>query len=149
MVSHEIAHKAQTKKYNCGPTSLAMLLDFYNIAHVEEDLENLCETSVMHGTHHASLVKAAQSLGARVVEKENASIADLQSALEMGHPVLVNYFNPLTRVGHFAIIKGFDDEMVIFADPKNGDNFKMSFQEFEDHWHNHTKTLRGWMMHLS
>lgn len=148
MVSHQVTHKTQSKKYNCGPTSLAMLLDFYNVPHMEDELEELCETSVKHGTHHASLVKAAKSLGAQVVEKENAKISDLKEVLKTGHPVLVNYFNPLTSVGHFAIIKGFDEMSLIFADPKNGDNFKLKFEEFEALWHNHSKTLFGWMMHL-
>ena len=149
MVRHEVKHKAQNKKYNCGPTSLAMLLDFYNIPHVEDDLEALCETSPKYGTNHDGIVKAATSLGAKVVEKEQASIADIEKALKAGHPVLVNYFNPLTHVGHFAIIKGIDGQSVIFADPKNGDNFRLTFEAFENNWHNHNKTLLRWMMHLA
>lgn len=147
MVSHAVAHKIQNKKYNCGPTCLEMLFDFYEIPHVADELECLCETDVT-GTHHAKLVQAAESLGARVVEKEHAAIQDIVDALETGHPVLVNYFNPLSNAGHFAIIKGVDDESVIFADPKNGDNYQLSFDEFEGYWHNHDKTLLRWMMHL-
>lgn len=148
MVSHAIVHKAQDKKYNCGPISLEMLLNFYDIPHVAEELEALCETSPRHGTRHSGIVKAAKTLGARVVEKENANIDDIVVMLESGHPVLVNYFNPLTHVGHFAIIKGVDDGAVILADPKNGDNYRLSFEEFDGYWHNHDKTLVRWMMHL-
>jgi predicted double-glycine peptidase len=60
----------------------------------------------------------------------------------------VNYFNPVTRVGHFAVIKGVEDRHVVLADPQNGDNFKLSFEEFEKLWHNMDKTLWRWMMHL-
>jgi ABC-type bacteriocin/lantibiotic exporter with double-glycine peptidase domain len=148
MVSHAIVHKAQQKNYNCGPTCLEMLFDFYEIPHVAEELEALCETSEKHGTHHANLVKAAQSLGAHVEEKENATLSDIAEVLASGHPVLVNYFNPLTKVGHFAIIKGIDEGSVIMADPKNGDNYRLSFDEFDSYWHNHNKTLFRWMMHL-
>src|SRR5262249_23825321 len=143
---HKVTHRAQSKKYNCGPTALAMLLDFYEVPHVEEELEALCETSSRHGTHHENIVKAAKSLGAGVCVHQNATIVDIEEVLERGHPVLVNYFNPLTRVGHFAVIKGVDDGHMVFADPKNGDNYRLSFEEFEKLWHNHDKTLKRWMM---
>jgi ABC-type bacteriocin/lantibiotic exporter with double-glycine peptidase domain len=145
---HPVMHRAQIKKYDCGPTSLAMLLDFYGIAHVAEDLDALCETTAKHGTEHSGIVKAAQSLGAGVCVHENAQISDIEEVLEKGHPVLVNYFNPVTSVGHFAVIKGVDNGHVVMADPKNGDNFKLSLEAFDGLWHNHSKTLWHWMMHL-
>jgi ABC-type bacteriocin/lantibiotic exporter with double-glycine peptidase domain len=145
---HQIVHRKQTHNYNCGPTALAMLLDFYQISHVPEELEALCETSTRTGTHHDNLVKAARSLGAHVVSKDDAKIADIEKALADGHPVLVNYFNPVTRVGHFAVIKGIEDGHVVLADPQNGDNFRLPIEEFEKLWHNMDKTLWRWMMHL-
>ena len=147
-MTRTIVHKKQTHNYNCGPTALAMLLNFYSIPHVEDELEALCETSTKIGTHHANIVKAARTLGAQVSDKENASIKDIEDALKIGHPVLVNYFNPITKVGHFAIVKSLEDAHVVLADPQNGDNYRLTFEEFETLWHNMDKTLHRWMMHL-
>jgi ABC-type bacteriocin/lantibiotic exporter with double-glycine peptidase domain len=148
-VHHAVRHRAQQKKYDCGPTSLAMLLEFYDVAHETEALEELCNTSEKSGTHHDDLVEAAKSLGVNVCVHADSSIEDLRGVLTRGHPVIVNYFNPITRVGHFAVVKGIDHEMVTLADPKNGDGYRLSFADFDSHWHNMDKTLWRWMMHFT
>ena len=144
---HSVPHKSQAKTYTCGPTCLEMLLDFYGIPYDALALEELCGTCET-GTDNADLVAAAESLGAKVQAKESATIEDIVTALEGGHPVLVNYFNPLSRVGHFGVVKGIEDGALIFADPKNGDNYELTVGEFADAWHSHNKTIRGWMMYL-
>ena len=148
-VKHAVKHKAQTKNYNGGPISLEMLLDFHRIPYKAAALEKMCEATPTHGTSNAALVRAAESFGATIVVKENASTDDLIKALRRGRPVLVNYFNPITRVGHFGIVKGIEVDSVIFADPKNGDDYMLTFRDFENAWHSHDKTHRSWMMHIA
>jgi len=147
-VTHKVRHKAQQKTFTCGPTCLEMLFDFYDIAHDPEKLEDLCRSSAEYGTHNHHLVEAAESLGAEVIVKEDAVIDDIIDVLNSGHPILVNYFNPVSKVGHFGIVKGLEDDVLLFADPKNGDDYQLSVEDFSGLWHNHDKTIRGWMMHL-
>jgi hypothetical protein len=84
------------------------------------------------------------------VAKENASLQDIVDAIHRGHPVLVNYFNCKSGVGHFGVVKGVDKEQaaLILADPKQGDDYPLTFDHFQQHWHNHTKTIHAWMMYI-
>lgn len=149
-MKHAVKHKTQTNTYNCGPTCLEMLLDFYGMPYEPDEIDLLCETSPRGGTRNHKLVEAAEQLGARVMVKENAALEDIVKALESGHPVLVNYFNCKSGVGHFGIVKGVDEEKQAFllADPKNGDDYPLTFEHFSQHWHNHAKTIHAWMMYF-
>jgi len=128
-----------------------MLLDFYNIPYESEKIEMLCETSPRRGTDHGKLVEAAQQLGVKVQAKENASLEDILGALKCGHPVVVNYFNCKSGVGHFGVVKGVDRKQasLILADPKQGDDYLLTFDHFQKHWHNHAKTIHAWMMYIT
>lgn len=143
-------HKSQTTTYNCGPTCLEMLLDFYGIPYESEKMEMLCETVPRQGTHNEKLVQAAEHFGASVIVKENAQLADIVGTIERGHPVLVNYFNCKSGVGHFGVVKGADmkAKVLLLADPQNGDDYPLTFDHFQKHWHNHTNTIHAWMMYI-
>jgi len=147
---HPVPHKTQTKKYNCGPTCLEMLFDFYGIAYEPASIEALCESAPHHGTDNKKLVEAAEELGTRPVVKENASLQDIIETIRSGHPVLVNYFNCKSGVGHFGVVKGVDmkERALLLADPKQGDDYRLTFDHFLEHWHNHTKTIHAWMMYI-
>lgn len=147
---HPVPHKTQTTDYTCGPVCLEMLLDFYGVAYDHETLERLCGACPGKGTDNENLVHAAEHFGTRPIVKENASLEDIIDSIRGGHPVLVNYFNCRSGVGHFGVVKGVDikNEALLLADPKNGDDYPLTFIHFEQHWHNHTKTIHAWMMYM-
>ena len=147
-IKHPVPHKHQTTDYTCGPVCLEMLLDFYNIPYDSAEIEKLCEARPNIGTDNSRLVRAVCSLGETVVTKENASMNDIITTLHAGHPVLVNYFNVRSGVGHFGIVKGMDDEHIILADPKNGDDYSIAIDDFKTVWHDHNKIQKSWMMYI-
>lgn len=147
---HPVPHKEQVTDYDCGPTCIEMLFDFYGISYDRDKLENLCDASPGRGTDNENLVHAVESFGVQSVVKENASLEDIIETIKSGHPVLVNYFNCKSGVGHFGVVKGIDMEQKAFllADPKNGDDYPLTFGHFQGHWHNHAKTIHAWMMYI-
>lgn len=147
-MKHAVVHKTQSTDYTCGPTCLEMLLDFYGISYDPERIGSLCAAAPYRGTDNEKLAEAARALGARVVVRENALLADIVAVIESGHPVLVNYFNCRSGVGHYAIVKGVEGSAFLLADPKNGDDYPLTFGHFKQHWHNHAKTIHAWMMYM-
>src|SRR3989344_4570848 len=107
---HDVPHKQQETDYDCGPVCLEMLLDFYGVSYDEEKLERICDAGPGRGTDNDNLVRAAEHFGTRPVVKENASLEDIIETILNGHPVLVNYFNCKSNVGHYAVVKGVQQE---------------------------------------
>ena len=127
-----------------------MLLDFYEIPYESEKIEMLCESAPRLGTDNQKLVQAAREFGMNPIVKENAALEDIIETIKSGHPVLVNYFNCKSGVGHFGVVKGVDtvQKAFLLADPKQGDDYPLTFDHFQQHWHNHTKTIHAWMMYI-
>ena len=147
---HPVPHKIQSNTYNCGPICLEMLLDFHNLDYEAEVVEELCGALPGIGTENGKLANAVEHFGTKPVVKENASLDDIINSIKNGHPVLVNYFNCRSGVGHFGVVKGIDmkEQELLLADPKNGDDYRLTFGHFQQHWHDHTKTIHAWMMYI-
>ena len=141
-----IPHQMQPDNYSCGPTCLAMVLDFFGKDYERDDLLELCDTQPKKGTDNKALVAAAHAHGLCAHESENASLLNLKQHLHEKAAVIVNYFNPRSNVGHFAVVQGLDDTHVYLSDPKNGDGYSLHHDMFLSLWHNHTKTLEAWMV---
>jgi hypothetical protein len=59
---------------------------------------------------------------------------------------MVNYCNPLSGRGHYAVINGYSKEkkLVYLADPANGNDYTLRFREFKKLWHNEKNTIKKW-----
>lgn len=127
-----------------------MLFDFYGVFYDPKELHDICDASPGKGTDNENLIRAMEQFGVQPIVKENASLQDIIETISGGHPVLVNYFNCKSGVGHFGVAKGADmkGEALLLADPKNGDDYPLTFVHFRQHWHNHAKTIHAWMMYI-
>jgi ABC-type bacteriocin/lantibiotic exporter with double-glycine peptidase domain len=144
-----IPHQLQPDNYTCGPTCLAMALDFFGRSYTRDEVVELCKTKPGRGTENHALVFAIVSHGLCAHTKQRATIHDIQNAFNESAVIIVNYFNPVSNVGHFAVVQGFDDTHIYLADPKNGENYTLTHSIFSTHWHNHTKTLEAWMVTIA
>jgi len=128
-----------------------MLLGFYGVSYDPTEIETICDARPGKGTDNNNLVKAIEAAGMGPTVKENASLDDIIGAIKEGNPVVVNYFNCKSNVGHYSIVKGvdMDKNVLLLADPKNGDDYLLTFDHFQKHWHNHAKTIYAWMMYVN
>lgn len=133
----------------CGPASLKILLAHYGHALSEQELSALCGATVEHGTDHAGLVKAVETLGKRANVKTNASIEDLCASIASGDPVLVGWFSG--DGDHYSVVFDVDREFVHLMDPELEHGVRrILISDFEKVWYDfdtpeHVKVER-WMM---
>jgi ABC-type bacteriocin/lantibiotic exporter with double-glycine peptidase domain len=123
-----------------------MALDFFGKSYTHEAVVELCKTKPGRGTENHALVFAIVSHGLCAHTRQKSTLADIEQSLHPRGIIIVNYFNPVSQVGHFAVVQGIDESMIYLADPKNGSDYSLGRPEFESLWHNHTKTLEAWMV---
>lgn len=136
----------QHTDFSCGPACLRMMFDHLGVHYSEEKLIALCHAMPKTGTSHAHLLAEVEKEKLHHIEKTLAEIADLLGFLDQGHPVIVNYLNPTTNNGHYAIVCGYEGETLLLSDPTNGKDYHISFDEFRSHWHNKNHTSKGWLL---
>ncbi len=122
----------QRTNYDCGPTSLKMVLAHYGKIISVKKLRNLCKTSPENGTGPTGLKKAARRLGFSVWDKNNASIKDLKKYTLL-HPVIVHYV--AWGGGHYSVVIGVSKDRVLIADPsKHGIIRTVNKSRFLKYW---------------
>ena len=141
-----LKYYSQYKDYSCGPISLMMIFEHLGIHYTREKMIDLCHAMPKIGTSNEHIIDEIQNEGLKFQEKKKGDIKDIIRSLENGYPVLVNYFNPLFQCGHYSVVNGYNkqEKIVILADPANGKDFTLSWEEFSRLWHNGNNTIQGW-----
>jgi predicted double-glycine peptidase len=142
----KIQHIEQPDNYSCGPTCIQMILTYYNIPHSRKQVLRLCDAKPITGTENEKMQECVDAMGMVSEVKINAQKEDIVTARNMGLFPIVNYFNPLSRCGHFSVITEINGNRIEMADPKNGAKYQLPLNEFLRLWHNHDGSLQRWML---
>ncbi len=126
----------------CGPASLKIVTDYYNLDISEAELSQMCNRQVGLGVDAKSIKQAAEKLGFKVEVKNNSKFNDLQKWLEKGVPVIINWFTrgrydyPEDEVadGHYSVVAGLDDNFIYLQDPEVGRTRKIARDNFYRVW---------------
>lgn len=121
--------------YQCGPASLAMVLNFRDQATTADEISSKVFTPGKKGSYQSDMVAAVRRYGLLAVEVSN--LKDLLTEIHSGNPVLI-----LQNLGlswfpkwHYAVVKGYDlknDEIILHSGPMA--DMKMSLFSFENTW---------------
>ncbi|MEM1156354.1 MAG: cysteine peptidase family C39 domain-containing protein [Pseudomonadota bacterium] len=138
----------QHTSYSCGPVCLRMIFEHLGRNYSEDQLTSLCNAVPHHGTSHGRLIEEVEREGFAFRESSGDNPLYLIHSLNAGYLPIVNYVNPISNIGHYSIVSGYDesDGVLIFADPRNGKDFSMKNEEFHQAWHNQNNTSRGWSL---
>ncbi len=126
----------------CGPASLKIVLDYWNINQSEEEIAVACNRDSELGTDDMSLKKVAESYGLQVEIENNASFESIQRWLDRRVPVIVNWFTR-GRVdydeeevpdGHYSVVVGLDDNYIYLQDPEIGGLRRLDRDDFMRVW---------------
>lgn len=99
----------------CGPASLKMVMDYYNVSVSEADIAKAAGATKEKGTSIKGLIKAAKHFGFKVLLKENSSLEYLEYFIKRKIPVIVDWFSE--DDGHYSVVVDIDKENVVLMDP--------------------------------
>jgi len=146
----KVKFSKQYRDYTCGSVCLEMIFDYYGKKISREKIMKIAKTT-KRGTGHLNMINAVRTFGFYCYVHENSSVNQIKHFIGKKFPVLVNYIEPDTNEGHYAVVIGYDGWNIILNDPWNGKNFKISFKNFKKRWFDyHTNNkLSKWIMVIS
>jgi uncharacterized protein YvpB len=147
-------HSQKTETYlpnACGPTSLLMVLDHYEIeSSLERVIEELdippqeggydpsCSANAICMSPGAIERTAREHYDLRVDAHDEWSFQDVQEALAKGSPIIADiaWRGKMQGPGHFVVIYGIDmeKEEIFYHDPYDGPEMIAKFADFEASW---------------
>jgi uncharacterized protein len=136
----------QTFDFDCGPKALQTVMEYYGVEIREDELLQALGTS-KDGTSYRNMAAFAEKVGFQVFASENVSMEMLKGFVDDGYPVIVlvqawaerymtledwksDYDN-----GHYAVVIGYKDHIIIFEDPASFRRTWMTEEEFLARWH--------------
>jgi uncharacterized protein len=134
--------------YDCGPTSMLMMLVYYGIEIRKDELIgkiNPKDNIKKDGTPPKDIVSTFKKYNIKAEIKQNQTIDNIKSYIDKKMPVILilqahsskenpNYKKDKTD-GHYSICIGYSDNHIIFADPSSYEKTYLTYDELEDRWH--------------
>lgn len=120
--------------YQCGPASLAIVLNFWGIDVTPYDIAREIFSKTAGGTLNIDMVLYANKRGLKAVQYRG-SAGDLKKNIDSGFPVivLVDYGFSLYQVNHFMVIIGYNEQGVM-VDSGRKKNAFISWNDFLKTW---------------
>ena len=144
-----IPYHKQENDYYCGPAVLQMVFEFLGIKKSQEELANELGTTEKYGTSNKAMIEATSAEGFNVIDKEGATIDEVKDFIKQNLPVIVDFIEPTDNLEHFAIVTGFENRDVVLNDPYNGQDFKISEEDFLNRWDDPVSGYKQWIMIIS
>lgn len=129
---------------NCGPAALSMVFSHYGKAISQETLASTMRpyNNPNGGVDDKSVfpeefVAEAKSYGYEALYRPNGTKEQVKALIANDIPVVIRtWLNPLEDIGHYRIIKGYDDEKQLFLqdDSYQGPNLTYTYDEVMSMW---------------
>ncbi|MBN2384598.1 N-formylglutamate amidohydrolase [bacterium] len=143
----------QTYDYDCGTKALQTVMAYYGVGVREDKLLKELDSGP-EGTAVEDMVRVARARGFEVRYGENWTLDDLKEYVKEGHPIIVLIQAWADKVmslkdwrtsfdhGHYAIVIGFNKQVVFFEDPSSFHRTWLKDSEFLARWHDMDATNR-------
>lgn len=120
--------------YQCGPSSLAGVMNYYGINVSPEEIASEIYSKSARGTLDMDMLFYVENKGLKA-EKYSGNIDDLRDKIKTGHPliVLVDYGYGPIQLNHFMVIVGYS-ESGVFANSGREERKFIPYKEFLRVW---------------
>jgi len=102
------------ESYQCGPASLAMVMNYRNVMVKPEEIAADIYSSSVRGTLNLDMVLYAQYKGLSALQYRG-NLKDLKKNIDSGNPliVLLDFGFSFYQAGHFMVVVGYNENSVI------------------------------------
>jgi predicted double-glycine peptidase len=128
--------------YQCGPASLAGVLNYWGISVTPDDIAKEIFSESARGTLNIDMILYAQSKGLNALQYKG-NLEDLKKNIESDYPVivLVDYGFSIYQVNHFMVVIGYNNRGLIVNSGKDKEKI-ISEEDFLHIW----KRTNYWML---
>jgi ABC-type bacteriocin/lantibiotic exporter with double-glycine peptidase domain len=100
--------------FQCGPASLASLLNYWGIPVTPEDIALAIYSPSAKGTLTIDLILYAEKKGLKA-NNYKSSVKDIRDKIDSGFPliVMVDYGFWMVKQNHFMVVLGYDNNVVV------------------------------------
>ncbi len=129
---------------NCGPASLSMAMSYFGTNVSQDELREQMRpfNNPAGGVDDKSVfapefVEHAKKYGFESLERPNGTVELLKTLIANDIPVVLRtWLHPNEDIGHFRIVRGYDDNRKVFTqdDSYEGKNLEYSYTTFEEMW---------------
>jgi ABC-type bacteriocin/lantibiotic exporter with double-glycine peptidase domain len=122
------------EEYQCGPASLAGVLNYYGVKATPADIAAEIFSRHARGTLDMDMVFYAQKKGLKA-EQYSGSVEDLRRCIESRQPliVLIDHGFWVYQKSHFMVVVGYDEKGVMVNSGKEEHQF-LSGDSFSKTW---------------
>jgi predicted double-glycine peptidase len=136
----------QTFDFDCGAKALQLVMEYYGVERREDELLQELNTD-KDGTNYANMISVAEKNGFKVLASDGVSLEQLKQFVDQGYPVIVivqawadrymtlEDWKSAFEYGHYAVVIGHQDHIIIFEDPSSIHRTWMAEEEFIARWH--------------
>jgi predicted double-glycine peptidase len=122
------------KDYQCGPSALAGVLNFYGVHVLPEEVADEIFSTNVRGTFMFDMLIYAQKKGL-YARQYRGDIKNLQENIIKNQPliVMVNFGNSLLQENHFMVVTGYNyNGFIVQSGNKRSEH--ISFEKFHNIW---------------
>lgn len=136
----------QTFDFDCGAKALQVVLAYYGVDIREDELMKELKCDI-NGTPVKNIIALAEQKGFQVMAKCGVSLDAVKQYVDEKHPVIVlvqawadrymtlEDWKKENKHGHYVIIVGYNDKIIVFEDPASFHRTWMTEDEFIARWH--------------
>ena len=136
----------QTFDFDCGAKALQIVMEYYGVEMREDELLRELKTD-QEGTNPVNMIALVKKQGFQVFAASGVSLEELKRFIDQEYPVIVLVQAWADRYmaledwklsydhGHYAVVIGYQDRIMVFEDPASIHRTWMLEEEFLARWH--------------
>ena len=123
-----------SKDYQCGPVSLAMVLNFWGINIQPPEIASEIYSKNARGTSDFDMLLYVKKLGLKV-EQYKGNLDDLKEKIKKGHPLIVMVDEGFWfyKKYHYMVVVGFNEREII-VNTEDREREKIDIGKFLNKW---------------